>query len=113
MRVTSKLVGVKESSSARPMTPEQELLLATLDRAVLDYYGSELRALGEAGDWLFGKSDPAIAFSFEWTCAYLEAEPAALRDRIRQLCIPRDVAQAHRWLRSKVQSRNKVTAATA
>ncbi|HQH28779.1 MAG TPA: hypothetical protein PLP17_15405, partial [Oligoflexia bacterium] len=55
--------------------------------------------------WIFEESDPGIEFSFLWTCAYLELEPAELRKRIRQLTISQDVSQAHRWLRTKVQSR--------
>jgi hypothetical protein len=104
MRGTSELFGVKEFAGARPIIPERELLLATLDRAVLDYHGSESGARRQAGNWLFGESDSAMPFSFEWTCACLEAEPAALRNRIRQLRMPQAVAQAHRWLRRKVRS---------
>ena len=110
MQKISEVVGTKDFLNVRPTSPERELLIATLDRAVLDYYGSEPIVLREAGEWLFGESDPAMEFSFEWTCAYLEIEPTALRDRIRQLAIPRNVSQAHRWLRTKVQSRGKLTA---
>ena len=72
MQVILELVAQREFSSIRLMIPERELLIATLERAVLDYYGPESTALGEAGDWLFGESDPALAFSFDWTCAHLE-----------------------------------------
>ena len=89
-----------------PIIPERELLVATLDRAVLDYYGTDLLLRAEAEDWLFGESDPTEGFSFEWICDHLHLTSTALRKRILRLCIPANVSQAHRWIRTKVQSRD-------
>ncbi len=101
-----EMLGTKEFASAMPSTAERELLIATLDRAVLDFYGNSHEIKEEAKDWLFGESDPSIAFSFDWICDHLKLEPVSLRQRIKMLSIPANVSQAHRWLRSKVQSKD-------
>jgi hypothetical protein len=99
-------LGTKEFLSPKPIIPERELLIATLDRAVLDYYGTNRDVREEAEIWLFGDSDPSEAFSFSWVCDHLGLEPGGLQRRIGRLSIPRNVSQAHRWLRSKVQSKD-------
>jgi len=100
------LIGHVETTSSKPVIPERELLIATLERAVLDYYGSDPLLRLEAEDWLFGDADSLEPFSFDWTCDHLRLNPFALRERIKHLHIPNDVAQAHRWIRTKVQSRD-------
>ncbi len=101
-----EVLGTKEFSTPKLLVPERELLVATLDRAVLDYYGTDEETCGEATDWLFGDSDPSEPFSFLWICDHLGIEPTRLRNRVRSLAIPRNVSQAHRWLRTKVQSKD-------
>ena len=107
------MLGTKEFASAIPISAERELLIATLDRAVLDYYGTSQETKEEAEEWLFGESDSSIAFSFTWICEHLKLEPAALRRRIQALDIPAGVSQAHRWLRNKVQSKDGLLEKTA
>ena len=47
-------------------TPERRLLLAILERAILDYVGNDSKEVLEAGDWLFtdGEQKAMPAFSF-------------------------------------------------
>lgn len=94
-------------SSSQSYTPERELLIATLDRAVLDFHGNNQEDLKDAQDWLFNELDSGDIFSFNWICEHLGVNPGAVRIRILNLDIPRTVSQAHRWLRNKVQSEDK------
>lgn len=98
------IVSTKEFLSSRPLLPERELLVATLDRAVLDYYGSNEEIREEAGEWLFGQLEATQIFSFNWICEHLGLEAKEVRSQIQQLTFPKSVSQAHRWLRNKVQS---------
>ncbi len=95
-----------EHSAIKQITPERELLIAVLDRAVLDFCGREGELHEKAKEWIFGESYAEFedAFSFVSICEYLGLQPDALRERILCLEIPKNVSQAHRWLRSKVQS---------
>ena len=86
-----------------PQAPEKELLVAVLDRAVLDLYGTNAPLKEEATDWIFGNGSSDWAFSFEWICEQLGLEVTAVKERIHELDIPGTVPQAHRWLRKKVQ----------
>lgn len=110
------IVSTKEFRRSQPLIPERELLIATLDRAVLDFYGSNEEIKSEAAEWLFEQTDTEGLFSFNWICEHLEIEPQEVRDQIERLSFPKSVSQAHRWLRSKVQSqcyirdRDEVTA---
>ena len=100
------ILSTKESLRNKPIIPERELLIATLDRAVLDYYGSNCEMRRSAGEWLFDDSEADHIFSFNWICEHLGIEPKAVQKRIQNLSIPTTISQAHRWLRSKVQSRD-------
>jgi hypothetical protein len=95
-----------EFLSINKITPERELLIAILDRAVLDFCGREGELHERARDWLFGETDPENLFSFEAICEHLGINTSALRKRVLEINIPKHVSQAHRWLRSKVQSEN-------
>lgn len=110
MEILNELVGTKEIAINRPITPEKELLLGILDRAVLDYHGLEPAQRTEAQEWLFEEEDPCSPFSFDWICDNLTLNPSALRRRINLLQIPNNYSQAHRWIRRKIQSRGHVEA---
>ena len=104
MRGWSDITSVSESPREREITPERELLIAVLDRAVLDYCGREGELHERAKEWIFGIQEEDNLFSFDSICHYLSINPSALRKRVKSLVIPKNVSQAHRWLRRKVQS---------
>ncbi len=104
MRGWSDLNSTETPSRKNEITPERELLIAVLDRAVLDYCGREGELHEKAKEWLFGKDEGDDLFSFGSICHYLSIDPSALRNRINTLDIPKNVSQAHRWLRKKVQT---------
>mgnify|MGYP000955136856 CR=1 FL=1 len=113
MQNVSQVANAMEFTRPILLSPEAELLLAILDRAVLDYYGNDETSEEEACDWLFGGSDPNVPFSLEWICDYLGLQSTNLRGHIRKICIPREVSQAHRWIRRKVRAQTPLIAASA
>jgi hypothetical protein len=91
---------------ASDLVPERELLLAVLDRCVLDYHGTNLKLKAAANEWLFEEEpqDVRREFSFPWICEFLGLEKSRLRDCIRALDLSGKAPQGHRWLRKKVKS---------
>ncbi len=106
MRSVYEILSTKEFKNAKPGIPERDLLIATLDRAVLDYYSTNEELKSLAKEWLFDDINNSCIFSFNWICDHLGVEQHAVRERVKHLNIPTQVSQAHRWLRSKVQSRD-------
>lgn len=104
MRGWSEVTYVNELPAGKNITPERELLIAVLDRAVLDYCGREGELHEKAKEWIFGGVDEDSLFSFDSICYHLSIDPSALRQRVKTLRIPKNISQAHRWLRRKVQS---------
>lgn len=68
-------------------SPERRLLLAILERAILDYVGNDSREVLESGDWLFGETPSAAsaAFSFPWVCEQLDLDPQTISTRIHKM----------------------------
>ena len=57
-------------------TPERNLLMAILERAIRDYVGNSEQEANEAQTWLFDKTDaPQQEFSFVWICQQLDLIP--------------------------------------
>ena len=106
-----QMLSSRDLSSVKKITPERELLIAILDRAVLDFCGREGELHEKAKEWIFVdeiehsfNANELDSFSFSSICEYLGLNKQALRERILSLDIPKNVSQAHRWLRTKVQS---------
>ncbi|MCB0345267.1 MAG: hypothetical protein KDD66_09110 [Bdellovibrionales bacterium] len=72
-----------ENSAPSYSSPERELLVAVLQRAILDYVGTGQLLSSEAGDWLFDEGDGD--FSFAWVCGHLGLEPNAVRSNLHRL----------------------------
>lgn len=78
-------------------TPERRLLLAILERAVLDLVGNDEKEAQEAEDWLFGellseetdiaqsRAHHAAMFSFPWVCDQLDLDQARISTKIRNM----------------------------
>lgn len=86
-------------------TPERRLLLAILERAILDFVGNDARELEQAEDWLFSprKSGKVEHFSFEWVCEQLDLDPKRISDKIRAMP-RRGNRKVAPWYFSKQQS---------
>jgi hypothetical protein len=68
-------------------TPERRLLLAILERAILDYVGNDAREVQEAQEWLFEDGDNGRnpQFSFAWLCEQLDLDPDKITRHIKSM----------------------------
>ena len=73
-------------------TPERRLLLAIIERAVLDYVGNDERETESAEAWLFGdldnpNSDNPLSgeFSFAWICRELDLDIQKIARKISEM----------------------------
>ena len=68
-------------------TPERRLLLAILERAILDFVGNDQREVDEAESWIFGELDTPKneQFSFSWVCEQLDLDMYQISSKIRQM----------------------------
>lgn len=68
-------------------TPERRLLLAILERAILDYVGNDPREIQEAEEWLFSNLDGGLRahFSFPWVCEQLDLDCFKIAEKIRAM----------------------------
>ena len=67
-------------------SPERRLLLAILERAILDYVGNDRREMRAAEEWIFSETDDRDGdFSFSWVCRQLDLEPGFVSSTIRAM----------------------------
>ena len=68
-------------------SPERRLLLAILERAILDFVGNDERELEQAGQWLFAseRENRNEHFSFEWVCEQLDLDSERISSKIRAM----------------------------
>ena len=58
-------------------TSERNLLMAILERAIIDYVGNSRKEANDAEEWMFGEGSDSlyIDFSFAWVCHQLDLDP--------------------------------------
>jgi hypothetical protein len=74
-------------------TPERNLLMSMLERAILDYVGNDTRDVDQATEWIFGSDlessdtneDSLTPFSFIWTCRELDLDPKFVSTTIKAM----------------------------
>ncbi len=75
-------------------TPERNLLMSMLERAILDFVGNDEKDLKHAEEWLFGSNnqaqnedelEPLTPFSFTWTCKELDLDPKFVSNTIKAM----------------------------
>jgi len=68
-------------------SPERRLILAVLERAILDYVGNDPREVAEAEEWIFGDlKDPGFEpFSFGWVCLQLDLDMLQISQSIEAM----------------------------
>lgn len=74
-------------------TPERNLLMAVLERAILDFVGNTERDVQAAEDWIFDDDDndgdattlPCPIFSFRWVCQQLDLDPARVMQTVQAM----------------------------
>lgn len=64
-------------------TPERNLLMAILERAIRDFVGNSSQESREAEEWLFEDcKQPFPEFSFPWICQQLDLVPERISNLI-------------------------------
>ena len=71
-------------------TPERRLILAVVERAVLDFVGNDAREAEAAEAWLFDDDDDdgensASPFSMTWACQQLDLDITNIREQIKAM----------------------------
>ncbi len=68
-------------------SPERRLLLAVLERAILDYVGNDAREIQEATAWIFGEAEGYNdrEFSFSWICKELDLDTQSISKIIAEM----------------------------
>jgi len=68
-------------------SPERRLLLAILERAILDYVGNDPHEVEQAEEWIFGalESSGRSQFSFPWLCEQLDLDHRAIARKIKAM----------------------------
>ncbi len=68
-------------------SPERRLLLAVLERAILDYVGNDKREIESAKEWIFaGQEETTYSlFSFEWVCQQLDLNASEIAGTIKRM----------------------------
>jgi hypothetical protein len=75
-----------DNENASPVKPERNLLAAVLARAICDAFGTaqcERHVVRSARQWLFGKLEPKVPFSFAWVALHLDLDPTSLQHSLR------------------------------
>lgn len=67
-------------------SPERRLLLAVVERAILDYVGNDKREAEMASDWIFDEEDDGeTELSFAWIVRELDLNLFRVRSKIRKM----------------------------
>ncbi|MCI5066390.1 hypothetical protein MRY87_11760 [bacterium] len=76
-------------------TPERNLLMAILERAILDFVGNDQREVRQAEEWLFEEEQgtelaqreerPIAPFSFAWVCQQLDLDIRFILQTIKDM----------------------------
>ena len=69
-------------------SPERNLLMAILERALLDLVGNEDKQVEDAEQWFFGEEEQPLReqeFSFPWICQQLDLDLSTISEKVRTM----------------------------
>lgn len=67
-------------------TPERRLLLAVLERAILDFVGNDEKEMAQAEEWIFDSdNEDSGDFSFGWVCQELDLNVLTIQEKIKNM----------------------------
>lgn len=67
-------------------TPERNLLMAMMERAILDFVGNQEQEIEDAREWLFEDQEQIHrSWSFEWICEQLGLNQGKVLDTIKKM----------------------------
>ena len=89
-------------------SPERMLLLAMLERAILDFVGNDRKEALAAEEWIFSDEDSPLAepFSFAWVCKELDLSPSSVAQMIKAMP-KRGSQRIAPWYFTRKSSENK------
>ncbi len=90
------MIRAETPQDLQPVSPERHLLVAMLQRALLDFAGTHDQESQSAKDWLFGPQDPRSEFSFIWVCSHLDLNPTEVLKRVKTMTPLRDFPEDKR-----------------
>ena len=67
-------------------TPERNLLMAVLERAILDFVGNDQREVEEAEEWIFDEEETesdSTPFTFSWICQQLDLDRKFVAETVK------------------------------
>ena len=81
-----ELFGITSSASTAG-SPERQLLMAILERAVLDFVGNNVKEIEEAREWIFAELEETALdeFSFAWVCQQLGIDPVQIARKVEAM----------------------------
>ena len=86
-KILSNLIDIIDNQEVtEDMPPEKRLLIAMVQRAIVDYIAPEKGKAYlqyDAGAWLFAAKNPSKPFSLYWVCEVLSVDPDHLYKRIQ------------------------------
>ena len=67
-------------------SPERNLMMAVLERSILDYVGNKASDIQSAKEWIFSEAhEPQEKFSFAWICSELDLDPKRIAEAIKAM----------------------------
>lgn len=67
-------------------SPERNLMMAVLERAILDFVGNNPADIKSAETWIFAENEePQQEFSFTWVCSELDIDPKRIAEAIKAM----------------------------
>ena len=67
-------------------SPERNMLMAILERAILDFVGNDPQQIELAKDWIFDDCQyPYKRWSFPWLCEQLDLEPERIAAAVKAM----------------------------
>lgn len=66
-------------------SPERNLVLGVLERAILDYVGNDQAEMESASEWLFDDLEDNSTFTFAWVCEQLDLDKYSIQKMIKAM----------------------------
>lgn len=78
---------VLNSEKSQQGSPERNMLMSLLERAILDYVGNNQKEVESAKSWIFDdeNSESNQYFSFKWICFTLDLDYQFVRNTIESM----------------------------
>ena len=81
---------ILNSEAGERGSPERNMLMSLLERAILDYVGNNHKEVDSAESWLFEEEEDSNSslnptFSFKWICFALDLDHKFVRETVKAM----------------------------